>query len=81
LNGLMKHDPRTIIKWISTTLLALGAFIGAVTLISTFRLARELPAGVCPYTSQSRSRLYLAIILCVAALVLSFFEDYNQKGK
>jgi len=48
----MKHDRHTIIKWISNALLALGAFIGAITLIGTYRLARELPAGACPYTSQ-----------------------------
>ena len=77
----MKHDRHTIIKWISNTLLALGAFIGAITLISTYRLARSLPAGACPYTSQSRSLLYLAIILCVAALVLSFFEGHSQNRK
>lgn len=77
----MKPDRHTIIKWISNTLLALGAFLGAVTLIGTYRLARVLPAGTCPYTAQSRSLLYLAIILCVAALVLSFFEGHPPKRK
>jgi len=77
----MKHDRHTIIKWISNALLALGAFIGAITLIGTYRLARELPAGACPYTSQNRSLLYLAIVLCVAALVLSFFEGHDPKKK
>jgi hypothetical protein len=47
----MKHDRHTIIKWISNALLALGAFIGAITLIGTYRLARELqrePARIHP---------------------------------
>lgn len=77
---MKKHDWHTLIKWLSNSTLVIAMLIGATSLISVYRQAHTLPAGVCPYTSY-RSWMYVAVALSIVALVLSFFEGPGKPGK
>ncbi len=76
----MKKDKHALFKWLSNGLLILGSAVGAVALINTWQLSKTLPAGVCPYT-DTRSFMYVAIVLILAALVFSFFEGPGKTKK
>ena len=77
----MKKDRQKLLKWLSNSLLLLGAAVGAVALLNTWQISRTLPPGTCPYTGATRSWLYVAIALLLAAFVLSFFEGPHKPNK
>lgn len=78
-NVFMKEKSRKIIKWIGNSAFILALAIGIGAVVDMIIKRRQLPAGTCPI-NDSRPWLYLAIGLCVLALVMSFF-DKKEKPK
>ena len=83
-NGVNENKPATMKKktlmFLSNGALIMGAIIGVYTMVDIYLLKSRLPPGTCLVT-KNRPLLFIAIVLCCASFVLSFFEHKGGKIK
>jgi divalent metal cation (Fe/Co/Zn/Cd) transporter len=67
-----------LILFLSNLTFIAGISISLYAFVSLYFANKKLPSGVCPI-DQKRPLLYLAIILIIVSLILSFFEKRKPK--